>query len=227
MMMTYQYRDACSPDPSKGTIVPSPTRGTYRHVVKPALDIVLVLIAAIPVLLVLIPIMALIALDGASPVYVQDRIGRNGRVFRMFKLRTMVANADTALEVCLAADPAARAEWDRTQKLRHDPRVTRIGAILRKTSIDELPQLWNVLRGDMSIVGPRPMMCGQQAIYPGTEYYAMRPGITGLWQVSVRNQSSFSERAAFDRAYHHGMSLRMDIGVILKTVRVVMQGTGC
>lgn len=230
MIVTYQYRNGYSPEDIGGTLVPvlAPRHGgTYRHVIKRALDVTFVLIVALPVLMILIPLMAVIALDGSSPIYVQDRVGKKGRVFRMFKLRTMVANADAVLEACLAADPAARAEWDRTQKLRHDPRVTGIGHILRKTSLDELPQFWNVLIGDMSIVGPRPMMCGQQAIYPGTEYYAMRPGVTGLWQISVRNLSSFSERAAFDRTYYQRMSLRTDIGVILKTVRVVVQGTGC
>lgn len=228
--MSYQFRNSYSADQLSGAIVPViPTRltGPYRHFAKRALDVLLVLIAAPAVLMFVIPLMALIALDRSSPLYVQDRIGKDGRVFRMIKLRTMVRNADDVLESYLAADPAARAEWDHSQKLRHDPRVTRIGNILRKTSMDELPQFWNVLIGDMSIVGPRPMMCGQEHMYPGTEYFAMRPGITGFWQISVRNLSSFSERANFDRNYYHNITFRTDLWVILRTVRVVIHGTGC
>ncbi|PIL21960.1 hypothetical protein P775_01855 [Puniceibacterium antarcticum] len=144
----------------------------------------------------------------------------------MWKLRSMVHDADSQLEAHLAADPLARAEWDRSQKLRHDPRITRIGRLIRKTSLDELPQLWNVFSGDMSLVGPRPMMPEQRKMYPGTAYYELRPGITGLWQVSVRNESSFAERAVFDTDYLHRVSIKTDILVLLRTVRVVFHGTG-
>ena len=170
----------------------------YRDGLKRALDVTLELIAALPVLIILMVLAALISLDGGSPIYLQKRVGRSGRVFHMWKLRSMVMNADALLEQHLARDPALRREWNHTQKLRHDPRITRIGRIIRKTSLDELPQLWNVLRGDMSLVGPRPMMIDQQDLYPGTAYYALRPGITGFWQTSVRNESSFAERAGFD-----------------------------
>ncbi len=145
----------------------------------------------------------------------------------MWKLRSMVADADSLLEAHLAANPAARAEWDRSQKLRSDPRITVLGRIIRKTSLDELPQLWNVLRADMSLVGPRPMLPEQRILYPGTAYYALRPGITGFWQISVRNESSFAQRAKFDAAYLRQMSLKTDILVMLRTVRVVLCGTGC
>jgi exopolysaccharide production protein ExoY len=228
--MTYHYRDGLPVEQVAGTLVPTfttPRNGHYRLFTKRILDVLFVLVAAVPVVLVVLPLMALIALDGAPPFYVQDRVGKNGRIFRMYKLRTMVRDADKVLESYLATNPAARAEWDRSQKLRNDPRITWIGNLLRKTSLDELPQLWNVLIGDMSMVGPRPMMRGQQAMYPGTEYYAMRPGVTGFWQISVRNLSSFSERASYDRSYFHRMSFRTDLGVILRTVRVVLQGTGC
>ena len=139
----------------------------------------------------------------------------------------MVSNADALLEQHLACDPAAREEWNRTQKLRHDPRITPIGRMIRKSSLDELPQLWNVLVGDMSLVGPRPMMVDQQEIYPGTAYYALRPGITGFWQTSVRNESSFAERAGFDAAYLRDLSFRTDLHILMRTVRVVLRGTGC
>jgi len=200
--------------------------GIYRRFAKRALDIAIVAVVSLPVAMVVLLLALLVATDGRSPFYMQARVGRGGRLFRMVKLRTMVWQADRVLDGYLASNPAARAEWDRDQKLRHDPRVTRIGALLRRSSLDELPQLWNVLRGDMSIVGPRPMMDSQRAIYPGTEYYAMRPGITGFWQVSVRNESSFSERAAFDRRYFHELSLRTDLGVIWRTVGVVLRATG-
>jgi lipopolysaccharide/colanic/teichoic acid biosynthesis glycosyltransferase len=169
----------------------------------------------------------LIARDGGSPFYQQTRIGRFGKTFKMWKLRTMVANADAALEEYLRANPAARIEWDRNQKLRHDPRITKVGQILRKTSLDELPQLWNVLIGDMSLVGPRPMMVDQQSMYPGSAYYALRPGITGFWQVSVRHESSFAERATYDAEYLRKVNFVQDMSVMLKTVSVVTKGTGC
>ena len=138
----------------------------------------------------------------------------------------MVHNADASLEMHLAADPAARAEWDLTQKLKNDPRITRFGRILRKSSLDELPQLWNVFRGDMSLVGPRPMMPSQSSLYPGQAYYRLRPGITGMWQVSARNESSFAERAGFDADYDNTISFKTDMGLLWATVRVVLRGTG-
>lgn len=200
--------------------------GVYRAYGKRGLDLVLVLAAAVPVILILLPLMALIALDGRAPIYTQKRIGRNGRLFRMFKLRTMVADADQILEAYLARTPAARAEWDETQKLKSDPRITLFGRVLRKTSLDELPQLLNVLLGQMSLVGPRPMMLGQEDLYPGRAYYELRPGITGTWQVSERNETSFPQRAEYDTAYYKSLSFGTDVKVILSTVRVVIRGTG-
>ncbi|SNR38517.1 sugar transferase [Puniceibacterium sediminis] len=205
----------------------APRKNVYGDFFKRILDICIVAIAAAPVVLLLAVLSALILMDGKSPVYLQKRVGRNGRTFMMWKLRTMVVNADSLLEAHLAANPAARAEWDRTQKLRNDPRITFVGRLLRKTSLDELPQLWNVAIGDMSLVGPRPMLPEQRAMYPGTAYYDLRPGITGLWQTSVRNTSSFAERARFDTAYLRRVSLQTDLLVLLRTVKVVVTGTGC
>lgn len=199
----------------------------YRDTFKRGLDMILVLAMALPALLVIALFAALIACDGHSPIYLQKRVGRNGRRFDIWKLRSMVPDAEDRLQAHLARDTAARMEWDRSQKLQDDPRITRLGQFIRKTSIDELPQLWNVLRGDMSLVGPRPMMPSQQEIYPGSAYYAIRPGITGFWQVSVRNESSFSQRAEFDTAYLRAMSLKTDLQVLARTVRVVFHGTGC
>jgi lipopolysaccharide/colanic/teichoic acid biosynthesis glycosyltransferase len=200
----------------------------YRNHAKRVLDVVLVLLAALPVLTVVIMLALVIwVAERRNPFYLQDRLGLHGRVFRMWKLRTMVPDADQVLETYLAANPEARLEWERTQKLRHDPRVTRLGDAMRRTSLDELPQLWNVLKGDMSLVGPRPMMVNQKDLYPGAEYYLMRPGITGFWQTSVRNLSSFSERATYDRQYYQNLSLKTDVTLILRTVKVVATGTGC
>lgn len=200
--------------------------GFYRSAGKRLFDLAAVLLA-MPFVLPLVLVMAgLVALDGGKPFYSQERIGRGGRVFRMIKLRSMVHNAEARLEEHLAADAAARAEWDATQKLKRDPRITPLGRFLRRSSLDELPQLFNVLRGDMSLVGPRPMMVSQKALYPGTAYYALRPGLTGLWQVSDRNESTFAARAGFDADYEDRLSFRTDLAILLRTVRVVVDCTG-
>lgn len=201
--------------------------GLYRKVFKRLIDVVMVLTASVVVLPVLLVLCAIILMrDGHSPIYWSDRVGRNGRLFRMMKLRTMVPNADSRLMAYLADHPKAAAEWTTTQKLKCDPRITRFGRLLRKTSLDELPQLWNVLTGDMALVGPRPMMPGQRAIYPGQAYYALRPGVTGPWQVSDRNECAFAKRADFDRDYDQTLSLRTDLRLLLATVVVVAKGTG-
>ena len=198
----------------------------YRRVCKPALDVAVVLLAA-PVWVPLVLLSALlVALDGHNPFYSQRRVGRGGRTFRMWKLRSMVADAEARLEAHLAGDPAARAEWNRAQKLKSDPRITPLGRILRKTSLDELPQLFNVLTGDMSLVGPRPMMTEQKALYPGTGYYRLRPGLTGFWQISNRNECRFADRARYDDAYNRTVSFRTDLTVLLRTVAVILRGTG-
>jgi len=200
--------------------------GVYRTGGKIIFDWLLVL-ASLPVVLPLVAILAvLVALDGAAPFYRQRRVGRGGKIFHLLKIRTMVPNAEGILQDYLAQNPEARREWDRNQKLRNDPRITRLGCFLRKSSIDELPQLWNVLRGNMSLIGPRPMMLDQRARYPGTAYYHLRPGITGLWQVSDRNQSSFAERAEFDTEYYHTLSLKTDWSIFWRTISVVLRGTG-
>lgn len=138
----------------------------------------------------------------------------------------MVKDADARLETHLASDNAARGEWDTTQKLKADPRITPFGRFLRKSSFDELPQLWNVLKGDMSLVGPRPMMPEQAPLYPGEAYYTLRPGITGLWQVSERNATAFADRAHYDTRYEQSLSLVTDLRILMATIRVVLRGTG-
>lgn len=198
----------------------------YRRGLKRMFDIAVVLVAVVPTLAILVPFMAIIALDGRSPIYVQKRLGKDGRAFWILKLRSMVAGADEILDAYLERHPEAREEWDRTQKLKYDPRITAFGAFIRRTSLDELPQLLNVLKGDMSIVGPRPMMVEQRDLYPGAAYFELRPGITGFWQVSERNETSFSERAFYDTAYFREMSFATDLRVMAQTVKVVLRATG-
>lgn len=200
--------------------------GLYRSGGKRLLETAMIVLAAPVILLVLVAATVLIAMDGHNPFYTQMRVGRDGRPFRMWKLRTMVPDADAQLAAHLEADPAAREEWRTTQKLKADPRVTRVGRLLRKTSLDELPQLWNVLNGTMALIGPRPMMVCQRADYAGRAYFRLRPGITGLWQVSERNQGAFAGRVRFDEVYNRTLSLRLDAWIVLRSVAVVMRGTG-
>lgn len=200
--------------------------GLYRTILKRAFDVFAVLISGFVALPLIFVLSVLVALDGSSPFYWNDRVGRGGRTFRMLKLRTMVPNADQMLEAFLSKNAEARLEWNANQKLKSDPRITRIGKLLRKTSLDELPQLWNVLIGDMSLVGPRPMMPSQRSLYSGKAYYALRPGITGPWQVSIRNESEFSQRVEFDTVYCKELSFLTDLKLLLETVRVVFRGTG-
>ncbi len=201
-------------------------RSLYRDGIKRALDVGLVLLAAPVVVPVVLLIALLVMRDGHSPFYWSERVGRGGRVFRMMKLRTMVHDAHGSLTEYLARDPVAAAEWNETQKLKVDPRITDFGRMLRKTSLDELPQLWNVLKGEMSLVGPRPMMPDQRCIYSGSAYYVLRPGVTGPWQVSDRNDSSFAKRADFDLEYHRNLSFANDLQLLGRTVVVVLRGTG-
>ena len=206
--------------------VKSENNTIYRDFFKRIIDVLFVL-AALPIVLPIIILMAvMLAFAGANPVYRQKRVGYGARTFTMWKLRTMVPNADDLLENHLSGNELARAEWDETQKLKDDPRITLLGKFLRKSSLDELPQLWNVLKGDMSLVGPRPMMPEQKTMYPGQCYYELRPGITGLWQVSERNQSTFADRAKFDSIYNHSLSLKTDVTVLWATIGVVVRGTG-
>ncbi|MDK3019181.1 sugar transferase [Pseudodonghicola sp. IC7] len=199
----------------------------YAHIGKRILDLALVLLTApLSLLIVLISAIAL-WIEGGTPFYTQERLGQNGDRFRMLKLRTMVRDADALLAEYLANDPVMRAEWNTAQKLRNDPRVTRVGAFLRATSLDELPQLWNVFRGEMSLVGPRPMMPEQLSLYGDARYYTMlKPGITGLWQVSTRNEKGFSYRTEVDATYCMSLSLGQDLKLILRTFGVVVRRTG-
>ena len=203
-----------------------PPFGVYRTFIKRGLDVAAVLLAAPIILPLVIGLGLAVRQDGGSVFYTQQRIGKDGRHFRMWKLRSMVSDADARMADYLAAHPEARAEWEETQKLKRDPRITRFGQFLRRSSLDELPQLWNVLIGDMSLVGPRPMMLNQQSLYPGSAYYRLRPGITGPWQTSGRNDTSFGSRADFDAEYERELSFGTDLRLLFRTVGVVMRCTG-
>lgn len=191
------------------------------------------LLVSITVAALACPIFLLIALlvsvTSKGPIfYGHKRIGLNGQRFRVWKFRTMFQNADAWLQKCLDADSELRAEWERDHKLRRDPRITAVGGFLRKSSLDELPQLWNVLRGDMSLVGPRPIVDDEVAkykhVYP--MYTRVRPGITGLWQISGRNQTTYEERIRLDDYYVRNWSPWLDIYILARTVKTVLLREG-
>lgn len=169
--------------------------------------------------------MIIILIEDGRPIFFRHkRVGRNGKTFDCLKFRTMFRDADVQLARLLESDPEARAQWEANQKLNDDPRITCIGEFFRKTSLDELPQFWNVLRGDMSIVGPRPIV-EDEAWHYGKDYEAylsVKPGITGLWQVSGRSNTTYDERVAMDCDYVKNRSFWRDIKIIAKTVRVVL-----
>lgn len=165
-----------------------------------------------------------ISRDGGSVVYGHTRVGMQGKKFNCYKFRSMVINSQEVLAHLLATDPVAKAEWDKDFKLKNDPRITKIGHFIRKTSIDELPQLLNVLKGDMSLVGPRPVTEKELERYRQyVKYYlAVRPGITGLWQISGRNDITYNERIRLDVRYIITWSLLKDFIILFKTISVVL-----
>jgi exopolysaccharide production protein ExoY len=187
---------------------------------------------AAAILLLLLPAMLVVAvairLDGGPALFGHRRVGADGRNFRCWKFRTMVTNADEVLARLLANDAEARTEWQRDFKLRRDPRVTRIGRVLRATSLDELPQLFNVLRGEMSLVGPRPIVADEIKRYGAAfhDYARCRPGMTGVWQVSGRNDVDYGARVRLDQEYARRWSLVRDCRILMKTPAVVLQKHG-
>jgi Undecaprenyl-phosphate galactose phosphotransferase WbaP len=193
------------------------------------LDISMILLAAPYILLAFLVIMILIKLDSKGPVfYRQARIGRQGRKFYVYKFRTMVQNADEILQTYLNNSPELKAEWLATHKLKQDPRVTGVGAVLRKLSLDELPQLWNIWIGDMSVIGPRPIVDAEIEKYGKCFdlYIQIRPGLTGLWQVSGRNNTTYERRVELDEYYILNRSLKLDLQILWKTVFVVLKKDG-
>jgi lipopolysaccharide/colanic/teichoic acid biosynthesis glycosyltransferase len=191
------------------------------------------MVVALAALVFLLPLMLLIAItvythDGGPILFAHRRIGLNGRPFRCLKFRSMAVDAEQRLAALLASDPVARAEWAEDHKLRQDPRVTPLGAFLRKASLDELPQLLNVLRGDMSLVGPRPIVEAEVEKYGRRfrDYCAVKPGITGLWQVSGRNDTRYRTRVALDSVYARRRNLGLDAYIIVATVPAVLTRRG-
>lgn len=200
----------------------------YRAAGKRVFDLILALLM-LPILgPVVCALCLLVRRDGAHPLFGHERVGMQGKRFRCWKIRTMVADADARLAQLLENDPAARLEWDRDHKLTNDPRITPLGSFLRKTSLDELPQIWNVIRGEMSFVGPRPVTRPELAKYGEHlgHYLSVRPGVTGLWQVSGRNNLSYPERVRLDVDYCRRLSFPLDFQVLAKTAETVLRQTG-
>lgn len=203
-------------------------RSLFACFFKRIFDIVFSAVFLIAFLPVFILIAIMVSTDGGPAFYAQRRIGKGGRIFSCYKFRTMWVDADKVLSRYLSEDKEAALEWKKYQKLKHDVRITRIGKILRRTSADELPQFFNVLIGDMSVVGPRPILPEQQKYYGDdlAYYETIRPGITGPWQVSGRNALTFAERIRMECDYVCHWSVARDMGIILKTVPAMCKGDG-
>ena len=211
------------PAQAREQVAPSPYGGAKR-----VLDIAGTIVLAIVFSPLILAIAILMRRQGGSIIYKHRRIGRDGRVFECLKFRTMVPNADQVLRELLERDPEIKAEWVRDHKLRCDPRVTRLGRFLRRTSLDELPQLWNVIRGEMSLVGPRPVVREELLRYGRNvrTYLSAKPGITGLWQVKGRNDTDYRRRVVLDTYYVKNQNLLLDLYILAKTTRVVLGGSG-
>ncbi|MEF0940959.1 sugar transferase [Rhizobium sp. BR 362] len=202
-----------------------PTGGFLKR----TFDVTAALMALIFISPIFVMLMLLVKLSDRGPVfYGHRRIGHNGKTFRCLKFRTMVVDGDRVLKAYLQANPRAMEEWRATRKLQNDPRVTLVGAVLRKLSLDELPQLINIIRGEMSVVGPRPVVEDELELYENAAIYYLqsRPGLTGLWQVSGRNDVSYASRVAFDTHYVKNWSLSSDVVIIAKTIPAVCLSRG-
>jgi len=231
MQLMARWKNASHPD-ARALVTPSSQAGAPPRLGvagKRGLDI---LVAAVALFL-LMPLLLLIGVlvwaeDRKPPIFRHMRIGREGRPFGCLKFRSMVSNGDAVLRAHLAANPAARREWEETHKLTNDPRVTPLGSVLRKTSLDELPQLVNVLRGEMSLVGPRPIVSAEIERYGAafTTCFSVTPGVTGLWQVSGRSDCSYAERVALDLDYATQWSLSRDVAIMLRTIPAVLAQRG-
>lgn len=217
---------------SGGLTVPVtvPVQAAWSRFTKRGLDITgaLVFFLLLGWLFITVWIMVLIT-TGSPAIYKHARVGRGGREFNCLKFRSMVTNSDEALRHLLETDAAAKAEWDATFKLKNDPRITKFGRFIRKTSLDELPQFWNVLMGDMSLVGPRPVVRTELEQYYGLYaplYGSVRPGITGPWQLGGRSHVTYSERVSLDVHYVSSRTFFGDCRLILKTLKVFINHSG-
>lgn len=218
-------RSASSPLFSTATAGAPPVGGISKR----SFDILVALAALVLLSPIFVLIMALVKYsDGGSVFYGHRRIGYNGSTFRCLKFRTMAENGDAILQKYLEQNPAAYEEWRRTRKLQYDPRVTIVGTVLRKLSLDELPQLINIIRGEMSLVGPRPVVEDELELYEAAAIYYLqtRPGLTGLWQVSGRNDVSYETRVAFDTHYVRNWSLASDLVIVARTIPAVCLSRG-
>ncbi len=191
------------------------------------------IVCALLLIILLLPVMVLLAVlivccDPGSPVFAHVRVGRNGRPFKCYKLRTMYCDAEPRLIALLASHPGMRREWETSYKLSRDPRVTPLGDFLRKSSLDELPQLFNVLGGSMTLVGPRPVVRDELRHYGrhASHYLSLKPGLTGLWQVTGRSDVSYRRRVATDLLYARRQSLMLDFRILLATIPAVLAGKG-
>lgn len=222
-----EYRNRGSFDSSAHERPMAPDRSTYP-LSKRAFDLVGASLAILLLSPVILTIVTYAYLSGGSPLFRHRRVGHHGVLFDCFKFRTMVTNADQVLQNLLERDSMMREEWLRDHKLKDDPRVTRFGRFLRRTSLDELPQLWNVLRGDMSLVGPRPVVPDELRRYGRrvSLFLSARPGITGLWQISGRNDTDYGRRVALDVCYVRTRSVLLDVYILLRTLGVVFATTG-
>lgn len=201
----------------------------WNQMLKRIFDIVATICGGILISPILLIIAIWVYHDSPGPViFKHRRVGKDGKEFNCYKFRSMCVNSKEVLEHLLATDPAAKAEWDKEFKLKDDPRITKSGAFLRKTSLDELPQLWNVLKGEMSLVGPRPIVRSEMARYGKyiKEYMMVRPGITGIWQTSGRNDIDYPERVQMDNWYVHNWSVWLDLVLLWRTIGVVAACNG-
>lgn len=229
--MEFRITDASGGVEEQVLVVSEPRRPNPRSsfTAKRALDVTVASLGLIFIAPLLLIVALMIRLqDGQSAIFSHKRYGQNGRVFHCYKLRSMVPDAADRLQRLLDTDPDARREWELTQKLVHDPRITPLGRFIRATSIDELPQLINVLKGDMSLVGPRPISLSERSRYGENfaDYCSVRPGITGLWQISGRSNVSYPERVRLDTTYANSRSFWGDIMIMLKTVPAVLKSDG-
>jgi lipopolysaccharide/colanic/teichoic acid biosynthesis glycosyltransferase len=227
-VVSVERRAASRPDFSRYVRPPAENYPVY-HFFKRLLDIV----GAIAITVALSPLVVLIVAamlaSRQNPFFRHRRVGKNGVFFDCWKFRTMVPNANAVLQRLLASDRHAREEWRRCHKLRCDPRITRLGRILRRTSFDELPQLWNVLKGDMSLVGPRPVVHDELELLYRTKvsvYLSAVPGLTGLWQISGRNDLAYRRRVALDVCYVRSRNIGLDLYILLKTLPAVISSSG-
>ncbi|MDP9083125.1 MAG: sugar transferase [Pseudomonadota bacterium] len=195
---------------------------------KRAFDIIGALFLGLLFSPLILAIVTLIRIEGQPVLFWHKRIGRNGRPFHCLKFRTMVRNAEQVLRQLLNEHPELRDEWTKDFKLRNDPRITRTGGVLRLTSLDELPQLWNILRGEMSLVGPRPIVRAELLRYGrnASRYLAVKPGLTGLWQVKGRSETTYRRRVAMDKFYVQNQSIFLDIYILAATPAAVLRRNG-